>query len=281
MKKYTRTVYGSNMQTSQYLGLPLVIKPFTTLNEKLNIYPELSLNAAEIPRVRYICAGLGGHKTTIGVDGIPLMDPIQHMPDHAALYKHIPFVLRLPSQDLTAVERQRFRLRRMEEHDGQMYVAYYARVLDLTQTIPQMEYRKVQNGITTSLPFETSIANLNPTPPVINTNAMTSTDGDYVASTAKTVFKMDEWDTQEYLNVANILYQDQRYAMMSEFAICSGVDRSLMGDFNGIQIGYTEVVGCQVASFINEFHSLWSSNTGIDLEIDVGNGESMLAYTQQ
>jgi hypothetical protein len=280
MKKIIRTVYSASLQTAQYLKRPLTILEHTTLNEKFNIHANIAMAATDVPAVNYIAIGNGGHTATLGVGGIYKPEPIQHLPRHAALYNQLPFILRTLDNDLTATERSRYRLRRIEEHDGVSYVAYYLRVLDLSATIPQSEYRTVVDGVTYSTPFEPNVGDLNPTPPDLSNTGVNVTTGDYVAVTAKVPFKMDEADTLEYRNVCNIIYGDEAYAMVSEIAVCSGIDRGVPGDFNGVTVGYTDAIAVQVMTFISDFYSFYFGNKGIDMEIDVGAVESLLILTQ-
>jgi len=148
-----RTVYGAYLQTTQLLGLPMVLKPNSTLNEKFNIHDNVALASSDIPRLNYVSIGNGGHRMVVGTNGIARPEPVQHTPRDAALYNHLPFVLRLPGDDLTAQERMQYRLRRLETHDGTVYVAYYMKLLDLSNTLPQLELRTVNEGVTTSTPF--------------------------------------------------------------------------------------------------------------------------------
>lgn len=279
MNKIIRTVYGAYLQTCQYLKLPMVLKPHTTLNEKFNIQADLSIADVDSPSVKYIGIGDGGHRMVMGVHGRSKPEPIQHKPRHAALFNQLPFILRRVDQDLSAIERLRYRLRRIEEHDGVLYVAYYLRVLDLSVTVPQLEYRTVQGDQTFSKAFEPNVGDLNPIPPELSNTGVNVTTGDYVSATAKVPFVMSEDDTREFLNVCNIIYGDETYAIISEIAVCSGVDRSVIGDFNGVNIGYTDAIGVQVVSFISDFYSMYFSNTGIQLTIDVGALEAMMNTT--
>lgn len=276
METSLRTVYGAYLQTAQLLGLPVVLYPHTTLNEKFNINPTAAFADTEVPRMRYAAIGNGGHRMVIGANNLARPEPVQHMPRNAALYNHLPFVLREPANDLTAVERANYRLRRIESHDGKPYVAYYLKVLSLADTIAQMDYKTVVDGQIYSQSFEPAIGDLNPTPPDLSSTGIVTTTGDYISATAKVPFKMTEADIVEFMAVVNILYGDPNYAMITEIALCSGVDRSVIGDFNGISSGYVDVIGAQVVSFINTFYAMQFNNSGIELTLDVGSVESLL-----
>lgn len=276
MERIVRTVYGAYLQTCQLLNLPVVLKPNSTLNEKFNIHTNIAIADSDRPAMLYVGIGNGGHRMVVGSNGIGKPEIIQHTPRHAALYNQLPFVLRLPSADLTPTERANYRLRRLETHDGTTYVAYYLKKLNMTNTVPQLELRTVTDGITSSTVFSPTIADLNPTPPAINPNGVLTTTGDYIAATGKVPFTMDANEVTEFLNVANIIYGDEGYAMISEIALCSGVDRTVVGDFNGSSSGYIDSIGVQIMNFIGQFVHVPSNNSGIDIEFDVGSVEPLL-----
>lgn len=277
METITRSVQCALLQSNLYLNLPHVVLPNSTLNEKLNIAKDISLADTDRPHFGYVVIGNGAHKVSTGTNGLVITDSIPHRPRDAGLYNMIPLVLRLPQNDLTVSERSKYRLRRTESHDGKAYIAYYAKVLDRSETAPTLEFRTVADGVTTSTAYVPTIADLNPTPPVINSQGAISTTGDYVAATAKVPFVFDANDITELRNVAKILYKDEKYAVFSELGLCSGVDRSVTGDFGGISSTYTEVIAAQISCFYVEYHSVGASSEGVDLTFDVGASEALLA----
>ena len=279
MESVTRTVHSAYLQTCQLLGLPVVIKPNSTLNQKFDINADMAISETDKLTMKYVTIGNGGHKVSTGVNGIPVPEPVQHTPRDAALYNHLPFVLRLPSNDLTANQRAKYRLRKHEVHDGVNYVAYYLKVLDMAATVPQLELRTVVNGVTTATPYVPTLSDLNPTPPAIGSGGVIVSTGDYIAATAKIPFVMTPDDINELLNVANVIYGDESYSIISEIGLCSGVDRSVTGDFNGTTTGYTEAIGVQVCNFIGAFFAAKFSNNGINILFDAGSSEAMLTLS--
>lgn len=279
MEQSVRTVYGAYLQTCHLLNKPVIIKEHSTLNEKFNIYANLSLTNQEVPRLKYIGIGNGGHKTAIGVGGIAKIEVIQHMPRNAALYNQLPFKLRLPEEDLTIDERANYRLRRLEVYNGVTYIAYYLKVLNLDNSIPQMDLKSVVDGVTYSNGFNPVIEDLNPTPPNLSNTGVNVTTGDYIACTAKVPFTMDRNDIDDFLNVADIIYGDRAYAMISELALCSGVDRSVDGTFNGVSSYYTEAIAVQVINFMSAIYPLNFTNNELSLLFNAGAAEPLLVNT--
>jgi hypothetical protein len=279
MQRIIRTVVGAALQTHQLLGKPLVVKTNSTLNQKHDIQANLSINETDIVAMKYVAIGNGGHDVAVGANGIPRIKSVQHTPRHTALYNQLPFVLRLPNDDLDAGQRSRYRLRKMVNIEGTVYVAYYLRTLDLSNSVPNLELRVVADGVTTSSPYSPTLADLSPTPPAINPGDVLVTTGDYVAATAKVPFEMSADDVAEFLNVCNVMYGGPEYAMISEIAMCSGVDRNVQGDFNGTTSGYTEAIAVQVCSFICSVIPAESINQGVALSIDIGSSEAMLDFS--
>jgi len=279
MENIVRTVYSAHLQTAQYMDLPLTIKPNSTLNEKFNVHAGLTLAGGELPTLKYLCIGNGGVRVTVGADGTPKTEVVQHRPRDAALYKHLPFVLRPIANDLTASERIKYRMRRLETHNGATYAAYYARLMDVSSTVPVLELRTVNSGVVTSVEFSPNVGDLNPTPPAIGTGGVLVTTGDYIAANAKVPFTMGVTDIEEFMNVCNVIYGDPNYAIISEIALCSGVDRVVTGDFNGASIGYTEAIAMQVCNFIGTFLPMNAINRNMTVMLNVGSVEPLLTLS--
>lgn len=279
MDNIVRTVYSAHLQTAQYMKLPLTIKPNSTLNEKFNIHAEALLGANELPTMKLLCIGNGGVAVSVGADGTPRTEVIQHRARDAALYKHLPFVLRPATSDLSAAQRNNYRLRRLETHNGTTYVAYYAKVIDLSSTLPVLELRTVNGNVVTSTEFSPSAGDLNPTPPAISSGGVLVTTGDYIAANAKVPFTMTVTDIEEFMNVCNVIYGDPNYAIVSEIALCSGVDRAVTGDFGSGTIGYTESIATQVCNFISTFLPFNAINRSMTIGLNVGSVEPLLTLS--
>lgn len=280
MENFTRTAYGSNLQASQLLGIPVKILPNTTLNEKFNIQSGIAISTTDVPKMRYAAIGNGGHRLTVGASGIPLPEPLQHSPTDAALFNHIPFVLRELTNDLSAQDRLKYALRRIETHDTTTYVAYYLKRLDYTDVVTALNYKSVTNGVTTTTPFLPTSTNLSPTPAATSPVGANLTTGDYVTSSAKIPFSLSEADVTELINVAVIIYGLAAYAIISEVALVSGVDKLITASSsNNGSFSFNEVIGAQVVSFMEGFYALNFTNTGLDLVLEVGATESLYVLT--
>ena len=274
MNNINRTVYGSFLQTCQLMKLKFTMMPSSTLNEKFNIQNGTTVAAGEIPGVGYYAIGNGGHKY-VSIDGISRPEPLQHLATDAALFNHIPFVLRPTSNDLTQAERSKYGLRKLETHSGESYYAYYLRRLSTADITASTEYRIVANGSTTVSTFVPNASNLNPVPSELATSGTNAVTGDYVASSAKLPLTFTADEVSELLNVAKVLYKDEKFAIISEVAIVSGVDKVVQVQSTSGTINFNEVIGAQVYSFYNTHMDMAFLNTGLTMLLDVGSTEPL------
>jgi hypothetical protein len=272
----TRTIYGAYLDSCKKIGAPFVMKENTTLNEKFTIQNGVTPDANTYPNVRYYAIGNGGHVGKVGADGVFKLSQQLFYATAAALYNQLPFVLRPIGNDLAPGDRAKYALRRIEERNGVRYVAYYLRRLDMTNVVPQMSMTTVQDGQPVTTPFVPDSSCLNPTPPVMSNTGVNTTDGTYVNSKATIGIILSDIDVTEFLNVIDIIYQDRDYAMISEIALCSGVDMyvevtdaSATGKFNVL-----EAICVQVNDFVNTVASLQFTND-VSWNLDIGATEPL------
>jgi|SRR6185312_1070952 len=280
MEQMTRTLYSAVLQTALYLNEPVPIKPNSTLNERFSIQAGVLPTIDNPPRARYYSLGNGGHTFTVGADMIPKPEPIQHRATDAAAFKPLPFVLRLPANDLDPATRANYALRRMEVWQGVTYVAYYLKRIDFTGVTVDMQYKTTDptTGVVTTTEFVPDSSNLNPTPPVLSSDSVNLTDGTYVAADARIDLSLTPFDCTELLNVAQVIWGDPAYAIVSEILFCSGVDQMVSvssGVGNGT-FNFMEAIASQVMTFVSGFIPVNFMNNGVDILLDVGATEPLL-----
>ena len=277
MEPVTPTIAAAHLQNCKLLNKPFTLLPNSTLNQKYNVFADQLPATNEYPGLAYIGIGNKAASYELASNGFLLTTPIPHLPRHASLYNMIPFVVRPANDDLSAAERMRFRLRvPMSTPGGQAVVAYYLRKLDLTNVAPGVELRNVNNGTITTTPWEHDLADLNPAHPVISNVNLNNPDGDYLVSTAKTVFRLEQDDVMNIMEACSLLYGDPRYAAINEVAICTGVDKVLQGVFNGVSANYTESIATQIAAFVSQSHILTASTKEVEIGLNVGSVEPLL-----
>lgn len=284
MENITRTVYGSHLQTCQYMKLPYIVPTMTngqpcTLNQKFNVNANLGLNTDEIPSVAYVGIGTGALSVTAGANNTPLLSVVQHLPRDASAYGFMPFLMRTLDNDLSSQDRANYRLRVIQTFNGVAYACYYLKVLDLSIVSAQLNLITVVNGTSQTTPFVPSLSDLNPTPSALSTSGQNITTGDYISATAKVSFTMTTDDISEFLNVCTIIKGDDRDSVITEIMLCSGVDRVVTAMINGASANYTDAIVVQPTSFIATMFPAKYANTGINLSLDVGNVEPMLSVS--
>jgi hypothetical protein len=278
MENINRTIYGSYLQTCMLMKLPFQMLANSTLNERFGVQQGVAPADGELPAFGYHVIGNGGHKMTMGANGIAKPEPVQHKGTDASLYSPIPFVLREQGNDLSPEQRERYALRRTETHGGVPYFAYYARRVDFSTTIPTPQLIQVQNGVETERAFVPDSSNLNPVPPTLQPTGVNIVSGDYCAVSAQVVLRLTNDEINELKNVAKILYDDEEYAIISEIGLVSGVDKwvSSPGPNSGT-ISQNEVIAAQIISFINTFYPLAFINNEVETMLDVGATEPMFS----
>lgn len=279
MKNIVPTVTSALLQTNQRVGKTHVVQVNTSLNQKLEIQADLVNSDTDVLSMKYVVIGIGGHAMGVAPNGLTFPKGVEHTTRHTGLYMQVPFVMRLPSDDLSPTERLKYRLRRQKVHNGVTYVEYWAKVLDLANTNPQLELRTVVDGVTNSEPYVPLLSDLNPVPPVLANGQVLVTNGNYVASTAKVPFEMTPADILEFINVCNILFGTPDLAIISEVGLCSGVDRAVSGDFNGVSTGYMEAIAVQICTHINTFFTANFGANNNKMTLDLGVVEPLLTVS--
>jgi len=276
MELNTRTVYSSYLQTCLLSELPFELKPYTTLNERFNIQSGVQPVVGEMPKLGYMAIGNGGHKMVVGAGGLTKPEPIQHLATDACAYNPLPFVLRLPTEDLTPVERANYALRKEVIYSGTTYVGYYLRRIDFTGVLASMELRTVgDDGTTTVTPFVPDNSNLNPVPQDVDSSGVNLTTGQYVSASAKVAIEITPWEVSELTNVAKVMYDDEDFAIISEIELVTALDKMVSVSGPSGSFNFNEVIAAQVASHIAAFYPVRFSQQGLQIYLDIGASEPL------
>ena len=272
-----RTAIGIMLQASKLLGRPYEFFKYTTLNERFDILSNAHADLTEIPNVQYYCIGAGAHRQHISDKDIPTQDIISHETTNTACFKPMPFALREENNDFDDTHRAKYALRRKENHNGINYWAYYLKRLPKVAEAPEIFHDNVKDGVTTSKVFKYTNADLYPTPSSLPPVGTVVASADTIRISAKVEIDFDAQDAAEYVNVLRILYGDEKYAIVSEIGICSGVDKNIAteGD-KGVQISVKEAIGVQVVTFVSTYQFISTQNRGFHHEFELGEGEPLL-----
>lgn len=289
-----RTIYGSYMQTCHVLLRPMDIKENSTINEALNdslkvpFQPAISsagaqecepfdpVNDSRNVNIGYVVIGNGGHVSSLTANDVTYMDFNIHQATDAAPFKLMPFICRPIEADIPDSERKHYRLRKVLEIDQELYVAYYAKRLDFSNSDVDMVISTTVNGETTYKPFNPTINNLRPQP----VQPGLENDGTKTYATAKTIFRFTENDIMYLTEACTNLYGSANEAIISEIAFCSGVDKSIVrsyphtgGSTSNSDIknrGLKEAVAVQACVFVNTYYQANFGINGLEIAFDIG-----------
>jgi hypothetical protein len=275
METITRTIYLSHLTNCLLMRRPFSVLPNSTLNQKFTLFKDELPSINEYPVLGYIGIGNKGATYEMTDSNYVLTDPVRHLPRDASLYNFIPFLIRDINNDISSTERMKYRLRVPVSIKGVTYVAYYLRALNISDLIPSVELRNVNNEIITTNSFTPTQSDLSPNHPQVSNSNVNDANGDYLVSTSKVNFQLNQTDIQEIMDACNIMFGDPRYAVINEIAIVSGIDKILQGTFGSTTSNYTEVIAAQCATFISQYHALTSNTTKVEIELDAGSVEPL------
>lgn len=282
MELYTRVYTGLSLQLAQYFGIPLPILPHSTLNEKFDINAGASLGTNELPRVSYFAIGNGGHGNKTGVNNFPLVDNKIHRSRDTGMFNQIPFVLRPINNDITIAQQENYALRKIVDIGGNDYFAYYLKRFDKSALQIKVQDRVVddqQNTVITD--FVPTSDDLSPVPIDLDNAGINSVKGKYISSIVNINIPINDFDAEEIINACEILYGSQYYALISEMAIVSGVDRMVsVPDGAGGTISFNESICAQIANHIPVLQPVFSQRAGFSIAAEIGGIEPLLNIEQ-
>lgn len=290
----TRTIYGSYIQTCKVILRPIDIKENSTINEALNdsiaipfqpgnstvglqeCDPYDPVNDSKNINIGYVVIGNGGHVSSLTANDTTYMDFNIHQATDAVPFKLMPFICRPIDADIPDTERKDYRLRKVLEIDGELYVAYYAKRLDFSNSDVDMVISSTVNGETTYKPFNPTISNMRPQPVLPGLE----NDGTKTYATAKTMFRFEEKDIMYLTEACVNLYGSANEAIISEIGFCSGADKPIVRAYsNGAgstsdsaikNRGLKETVAMQSCVFVNTYYQANFGINGLEIAFDIG-----------
>lgn len=282
METTVRTIYSSHLATCKYIGAPFQPLENSTINELFRVADSnYTIGANEYPNLKYVMIGNGGVKYEVVSENFVTTIPLAHLPRHASLYNPIPFVVRKLSDDLTANERKGYRMRKLfvDSETNEQYVAYFIKVLPMDNITPVIEVRSVAGSLITSESFSPHVSDLTPAPVDLQEVDINNPNGDYLVSSARVDFELTDNDISNLKNACRIYLGDERLAVISEIAVCTGIDRAW--ELEGIstptnRVLYDEAIATQVSTFLAQYYAIANMSSGFTISLDVGAVEPML-----
>jgi hypothetical protein len=241
-----KTIWFTELEAARKAGGIYTPTPYSTLNEKFQIQQTATLNTGEMPDTDFLCIGRGGHRN-VGPD---LTDILQHRITNACLFEHLPFVAREVDNDLSAAEREKYRLRRLENYDGVDYFFYYAK--KLTPTAGGGSIVEIDDSVTPAdtRAYVPSSAQLSPEPVTMVNGVVNSSTDVFLQVAGEKEVTIDNAEVAEIINACRIKYNDERKAVISELAVVSGFDREISVADGGVAATYDELVAAQCCVFM-------------------------------
>lgn len=301
----TPTAVGAAIQTARGLGLKHNIMDFTTLNQAVNertIVPSLPeplttgmevlpaynyLTDSDLLSAQYLCIGNGGHKSIMSGDNsgantvaIPFTIPVEHMATDTGLYNMIPHIGRPVANGLSIAERRKYALRRTISIAGELWEFYFARRIEKERATPVINITYVVNGESTTAEFVPTMNNLRPTHPTEDT----SYNASYASVSVPIEVVWSEAQIRDIRDACRVLYGSENYAIISELAICSGIEKAVSQKYpnSGAQTPnnvppntFFEAVACQVIMHITTYIPINYSEREYKLEMDFGATEPL------
>ena len=102
-----RTLYNVDLYLNIMLRKDYKIIANTSLNEKFDILSKVPVPAGVYPTLQYWAIGTGGNNVIGNTTGFSYSE---HTPLDGALFNHVPFIMRPVTDDLTALEKSKYRI---------------------------------------------------------------------------------------------------------------------------------------------------------------------------
>lgn len=275
-KLSTVTLNAMRLATALITGADVQYPQKSTLNEFYKLMQTPVPDGKARPHLQYMAIGNRGHMVDTS-DVVADVVPVAKEPIASGMFSRVPFVLRTKDNDLSDEQRKNYAFRTLETINKREYWAYYLKRIDM-RAVKTTDYDiKRENGIETVEDFVYTDTELNPVPKVLpdydydDDGTVAIPDGRYVESGADLVIPWTDFDVQEYMNVTSIMRGSPRSSIISELALCSGLDQVTSGDSaTGSKFSYTEAIGVQALYYISMFTNLAQTNDKLSLTIRIG-----------
>lgn len=241
-RSITRLAMGSYFQLAKAIGAPIIPPANSTLAEILSnsdavpFQPAIPTASMEFTdeynyqvdsvnsKLQYFAIGSGSHyNVTNATNGRPKWGNKPHNARRTGPFEIMPFVIRDLDDDLTPEQRTEYRGRKIIEIGGRYRAAYFLRVIDLSSLPISQQIVKKENGVETSVPYRPTVNDM------VSKVADISgeNDGTYIRTTIPVELTFSALQAQWLREVAALWYGDADDAIISEIAICSGVDKPI------------------------------------------------------
>jgi len=227
-----KTILGMSREMELAMGLTPANTTQYSLNHKYGV--EASTVPSQGTKLAYFGIGIGGCRN---IDDGNLSEPNVVRLTNMDLYTPVPIRMVAVEEDLTDSERALYRMRRLEEHSGQIYACYYLKLIDLDTVTVQ--YTQVNPDTGAESPYTLNNSNLNPTPPIPDSSGNITDESRNINVFVNTRLVFTGAELSEYIGVVH--GGDTRYARISEIGLYLGRDQTVAGtQINNVSGNYTE-----------------------------------------
>jgi len=283
----TNTSIGYVLSKCINTNQPFVVPRWTTLNENYKILAEESLGqkASRDFELKYFGVGVRG-SNCVGQDsrGVSQMQVNQHQPIDANLFTPVPFIARPLTEDLDSFNRAKYRMRTVEERNGELYAFYWLKLIDFAKYNPhevEIEHDPITGEEKTNPYIHTEDNLKNPQPVPLTSEGTVPISNLYVNGSAILDCTLYQADLREMSLACKIYYNDASYASVNELGVAYGIDVEHRGAIAGNgTIQYTEVASAIFAHYITERDGRNAlTNTQLNNALDHGASAPMLLHT--
>lgn len=275
-KLSTATLSAMRLSAALICGAPIQYPVNSTMNEFFKLMLTRQPDPLDRPTLKYMVLGNMGHDVDKS-DGIADVIPVGKSPTASGMFSKVPFVLRTLDNDLSDEQRKDYAFRARVTINAVDYWAYYLKRLDMRTVATDDLDTTRENGVPTVKSFVYTDADLNPVPGTLpdydydDDGSTEQPDGRYVESGVDLLISWTDFDVQEYMNVASIMRGNPNKSVVSEIALCSGLDAENGGQSaTGSPFSYTDAIGVQALYHISLFVNLAQTNDNLALKIRVG-----------
>lgn len=234
----------------------------TTLNEKLNVYPNID-TGTQTPVLKYLGISNGGNDIIYDV-----LKTSEHSVKDGSLFNPIPFLIIEKSKDLTVQERSKYRLRKETLINGIEYVEYYLKLID-SITDPEVYIVEKTGEITTNLiPFNFNDPSILNPQPKIKEDFVNANVNNYIAVTSNVSFSLTVLEMDNVKKAIELKYGVTSPKIISEMALFSGIDY--------VTVNGTEALSVQASFFQTvqfDLQSMIFTGKPLLKEIQIGGSE--------
>lgn len=223
-----RTLYALDIEEHRKFNIHYTPIVNTTLNEKFGVEVNTSIPNGQWPIISAFAIGVSGYKT---IDASKEYNYSEHSPLDAALFQHVPFVMKKVSEDLTITERSKYRMRCIENINNIEYVCYYLKTIPTPELkqgfhiIKTISDNVSVSSTTMSLLDTTDKSFLSPTPIDKKITFENKDNIKYITKLNKLTFSLSVTEMEELENVFKL--RNINTNSITELAICSGVEKDV------------------------------------------------------